>query len=235
MKVGGWRFEPRLVPTLATAGLVALTLSLAHWQVRRAEEKGERQALLETRLREPVVSLTGAVVNAEPILHRRVRAEGRYRPEGQIFIDNRQHQGRAGFHVVTPLRVEGGATLLVNRGWVARTEAYPRPPAVPVPEGPVAVQGLATMPPARVLELSAETVSGDVWQNLSIEKYRSRMRLDMLPIVLLAAPPGPGLIAVEDQPDAGILKHQEYALTWLALAVTAATLWVALNLRRATA
>ena len=155
-------------------------------------------------------------------------------PDGQIFVDNRIHGGRAGFHVVTPLAIAGaGALVLVNRGWVPRSGAYPASPDVPVPAGEQVVEGLATVPPRRVLELSKETVTGNVWQNLVISRYAAQFRREVLPVVILAAPPGPGLAAVEEKPDAGIAKHREYSLTWFSLAATVAALWVGLNLRRA--
>jgi surfeit locus 1 family protein len=233
VRIGAFRFAPRLVPTLAAAAMLALLLSLGRWQVMRAEEKEARQSLFDMRMKSPPFKLSGPVADPPALLYRRVQAEGRYRADGQVFIDNRMHEGRAGFHVVTPLELDGkGATVLVNRGWVARTADYPRPPPVPVPDGRVGVSGIATTPPARVLELSSETITGNVWQNLSIARYRERTRLDVLPFVVLAATPAPGLAAVQETPDAGVAKHREYALTWFALAATVAGLWIALNLRR---
>lgn len=227
-------FSPGPVPTIAALALVALTAWLGNWQDRRAQEKTGRQALLEAREVAPPLTITGAGGTAEDLLFRRLRAEGRFVADGQIFIDNRIHGGRAGYHVVTPFRLSpSGAILLVNRGWVARSAAYPAPPAAPVPEGERAIAGLAVLPPARFLELSADTVEGNVWQNLSIERYARRVRAPVVPVVLLANPPGEGLVAVDERPDAGIAKHREYALTWYSLAVTAGVLWVALNLRRA--
>jgi surfeit locus 1 family protein len=161
-----------------------------------------------------------------------VRASGRFVAAQQIFIDNRIHAGRAGFHVISPLAIAGSdAVVLVNRGWIARSSTYPAPPDVPVPSGDQVVEGLATVPPARVLELSADTVSGSVWQNLSIPRYAARSGMPVLPVVILA-PPAPGLAAVEETPDAGIAKHREYSLTWFALAATVAALWLGLNFRR---
>jgi len=227
-------FAPGVVPTTAAFALIALTLWLGSWQHRRAEEKTGRQALLEARVAAAPVTVTGAGGSATDLLFRRVRAEGRFLPEGQIFIDNRIHGGRAGYHVMTPFRIgASGAIVLVNRGWVARSAAYPAPPAVAVPEGERAIAGLAVLPPARFLELSADTVDGSVWQNLSIERFAKRTDAPVVPIVLLASPPGEGLVAVEERPDAGIAKHREYSLTWFSLAATLAVLWVALNLRRA--
>jgi surfeit locus 1 family protein len=213
--------------------LIAATLWLGRWQTHRAEDKQARQALFESRLHETPVQLTGSVPSAEPLLYRRVRASGEWIPEGQIYIDNQVQLGRAGFFVVTPLRLAGSSdALLVNRGWVERSSDYPRAPAVAVPRGAVDVTGLATLPPRRVLELSGNTVAGDVWQNLSIERYRDVRRMSVLPVVVLADAAGPGLVAVREQPDAGVAKHREYALTWFSLAFTTAVLWIVLNLRK---
>ena len=233
MRVGPFEFVPRLVPTLAAAVMIALLLSLGRWQTMRAAEKQTRQDLFESRMQAAPLALGGAPASADELLYRRVVASGRYVPDAQIYIDNRLHAGRAGFHVITPLKIDGAdAAVLVNRGWIARTAAYPKAPQVAVPEGTVRVAGLATRPPARVLELSAQTVTGDVWQNLSIERYRERTGRPVLPVVVLAAPPAPGLAAVEERPNAGIEKHREYALTWFSLAVTVLVIWIALNVRR---
>jgi surfeit locus 1 family protein len=234
VRLGAFAFTPRIVPTIGAAVAIALTLSLGRWQVQRAEEKAARQALLEARMNDAAVLLTGSVESPEPLLYRHVRAAGRWVAQGQIFIDNQVLEGRAGFQVVTPLRLEGREEMvLVDRGWVARSRDYPRAPPVAVPPGRVEVAGVATLPPKRVLELSADTITGNVWQNLSIERYRRQTGNAVLPIVILADRPAPGLAAVSERPDAGIAKHREYALTWFALAATVLALWIALNLRRA--
>jgi surfeit locus 1 family protein len=213
--------------------LIAATLWLGRWQTHRAQEKEARQALFEARLRETPVRLTGSVASAEPLLYRHVRASGEWIPEGQIYIDNQIRDGRAGFFVVTPLRLApSGDAVLVNRGWIARSSEYPRPPAVAVPRGVVEVTGLASLPPRRVLELSGDTIAGNVWQNLSIERYRGARGLNVLPVVVLADAAGEGLVPIREQPDAGVAKHREYALTWFSLAITTLALWIALNLRK---
>ena len=214
--------------------MLALLVSLGRWQMNRAEEKQARQALYEARQAEAAVVLTGSVPGAEPLLYRRVRAAGTWIAERQFFVDNQIVGRSAGFHVITPLRLEGRQeAVLVNRGWIARDGSYPRAPTVTVPTGRVEVSGLATRPPARYRELSSQTVAGDVWQNLSIERYGAHAKLALLPVVVLADLPGTGLTVVREKPDAGVAKHHEYALTWFALALTTLVLWIALNVKRA--
>ena len=213
--------------------LIALTLGLARWQVHRGEEKEARQALLEARAAEAPVTLTGPVDSAEPILYRRVRAAGVWMARGQIFIDNQIFEGRAGYHVMTPLQLAGKKdAVLVNRGWIARGPEYPRPPVVAVPEGPVQVSGMATLPPRRFLELAPETLQGPVRQNLSLDRYRAESGIAILPLVVLAEAVAPGLSAVREKPATGVERHREYSLTWFSLAATTLALWIALNLKR---
>jgi surfeit locus 1 family protein len=231
--MGGFSFAPTRWPTIGAALLIGVTLYLGVWQGHRGDEKEARQRLLEQRIRETPVVLTGSVGAAEPLLYRKIRAAGEFDAPGQIYIDNQVHQGRAGYFVVTPLRLRDGATVLVNRGWIARGNAYPEPPPVGVPSGNVEVIGLATLPPARVLELGPQTVAGSVWQNLSIDRYREATRKSVAPVVILADAPGSGLAAVHEMPDAGVAKHREYALTWFSLAATTLALWIALNTKRA--
>jgi len=232
MRIATLDFKPTRWPTLGAVLLVALTVWLGVWQTRRGDEKEERQRLLEARVREAPVVLTGSVAAAEPLLFRRIRAAGEYEAAGQVYVDNQVHRERAGYFVYTPLRLRDGALLLVNRGWIARGPAYPQPPAAPVPGGVVEVSGIATLPPARFLELGSQPVSGNVWQNLTIERYRAVAKAPVLPVVMLADAPGEGLAAIREAPDAGVAKHREYALTWFSLAATAAALWIVMNLKR---
>src|SRR5262249_26213194 len=108
----------------------------------------------------------------------------------------------------------------------------PRAPPVDVPQGLVEIQGTAVLPPRRFLELSAETVAGNVWQNLSIERVARAKRLTLVPVVVLADTTPPGLLPMREKPDAGIERHRESSLTWYSLAATALALWVVLNIRR---
>jgi surfeit locus 1 family protein len=227
------RFAPRPVPTIAAAALIALTVGLGRWQAHRAEEKEARQALYEARMSEPPVQLTAQVDSAEPLLFRRVHAHGSWIPERQAYVDNRVHDGKAGFEVITPLRIApGGAVVLVDRGWVARTAAYPDPPPVAVPGGAAEVSGLATVPTARFIELSSQAISGSVFQNLTLDRFRAWSGIAVLPVVILDDHPGPGLAAASERPDTGVAMHRQYEFTWFLLAATTLVLWLVLNVRR---
>src|SRR5690348_8243566 len=109
IRIGAFSFRPRLVTTVAAVAFIALTLWLGRWQVERRHEKEMLQALLDARTREPAVQLTGPVGAAQPLLYRHVSAKGEWIADRQFFVDNQVHDGRAGFHVITPLRIAGSA------------------------------------------------------------------------------------------------------------------------------
>jgi surfeit locus 1 family protein len=227
-------FHPRLIPTLAALGALAATLYLATWQQGRAAEKRALQAAYDQRRAMPPLTLSGtdAQMDAQSVRYRLATVSGEWLASGQIFVDNKFEQNAVGYHVLTPLRIAGTQRyVLVNRGWASRGANYPLPPNVAVESGEVNARGTLAVPASKFLELGRDTVSGSVWQNVTIERYRAATKLDVLPVVLLASPAGAGLRAVTEQPDAGVAKHVEYMLTWYSLALTITVLWIALNLK----
>lgn len=224
------RFAPTLVPTVAAGGALVLLLYLGNWQQQRAAEKRALQAEFTSRAAAAAVTLQGSLADALTMKYLRAAVPGMWMPEQQIFIDNKFDADAVGFHVITPLKIDDTSrVVLVNRGWIPRGRQYPLPPEAPPPSGSVVVEGVLTIPSERFLELNAATTQGRVWQNLTVERFRTSSGLDTLPLVLLAHTATPPLRAVSERADARVEKHVEYMLTWYSLAATLLVLWVALN------
>jgi surfeit locus 1 family protein len=211
--------------------VLALTGYLGTWQKNRADEKRALQAEYEARAILPPVPLTRTSRDVS-LRYRLASATGQWRSDDALFIDNRHHGTRAGFHVIVPLELAGGARVLVNRGWVARDASYPSAPRTALPMGEGVAEGLLVVPTTRFIELAPDTRRGAVWQNLSIERYRETSGHDVLPFVLLERTPPQGFVAVTERPDARVAKHVEYMWTWYSLAATVLVLWLALNVSR---
>ncbi len=228
------RFSPTLLPTLAALVVVVLTGYLGHWQQERAAERRALQHEFDVRSGQSPVRLN-ARTRDPAMRYRQALAEGEWHAPGQIYVDNQVSHEVAGYHVITPLKLHGiDSYVLVNRGWIARGPAYPAPPVVDVPAGPVSVTGQLTIPSGRFLELSTQSMQGAVWQNLTIERYRNATQFDVLPFVLLAHDARPPLEAIAERPDARADKHVEYMLTWYSLAAMVIVLWLVLNTKLAT-
>src|SRR4030065_407363 len=149
LRVGRLQRHAGLWPTLATLALLPLMIGLGMWQLDRAGQKQRLQAEYHRRHQDPAKRLLSVLEHPEALRFRRVIARGRYEPEYQILIDNRVHQGQAGYHVLTPLRLgDGSVRVLVNRGWVPLGKDRARLPVFETPREPVEVTGLAGVPPA---------------------------------------------------------------------------------------
>ncbi len=48
----------------------------------------------------------------------RISLSGTFIHDQQFLLDNRSHQGRPGWEVLTPLALDDGRLILVNRGWI---------------------------------------------------------------------------------------------------------------------
>lgn len=232
-----YRFQFRLVTTLAAAAGIALTLALANWQLDRAHEKEGRAARLGLLARDPPVSLAAAEVRAEDVEWRQVTVRGRFEPRYGVLIDNRIRRGVAGYHVVMPIEIgstSGGSRyVLVNRGWIAGNPERARLPDVRTPQGLVEITGLAVTPSRRFLELSSRTAEGRVWQNLTLERYREAFSLPLQPVVIQQESPlDDGLAREWDPPNLGVEKHYGYAFQWLALALTILVFYLVTHVRR---
>lgn len=217
------------VPTIAAVLLIPAFVALGYWQLQRAEEKRVLQAEYDRRASGPPTRLDAAAQTAEALQFRQVVASGRYRPEQQVLIDNRVHRGVVGYHVITPLALERGASqVLVNRGWVALGPDRQHLPQIETPAGTVTVTGIATVPHAGGLQLGRPNAPTDpVWQQLDVERYAKRLGAPLAPVVILldARSDAGGFVREWTRLDAGIAVHQGYAFQWFALAAAAIVLF----------
>ncbi len=72
--------------------------------------------MLEARSAEPVAPITSIEPAALP--YREVTATGTYDPAHEWILSGRSQGGAAGNHVLTPLVLDDGTAVVVDRGWV---------------------------------------------------------------------------------------------------------------------
>jgi surfeit locus 1 family protein len=216
-----------LVATVSALLGLAVTLSAAWWQFDRAASKERLKADYLARRAAPELVVPGPMPPLEALRFRRIRASGVFLPAGMIYIDNRTRNGVAGYEVVVPLRPEGSQeTILVNRGWIARAATRDTVPAVATPEGTVTVRGTAVVPPERVFELAQTTTEGPIWQNLVLERYRSRTGLKVADFVIQQEEAAAdGLLRRWNEPGFGVERHKSYAYQWLVFAALIVVFW----------
>lgn len=233
---GPYRFRFSLWPTLAAVAGIALALALGNWQLDRGHEKAALRQKLKTADREPLIAMPAAAIRAEDIAWRRVEVRGRFEPKHAVLIDNRVLHGAVGYHIVMPLRIgDSERYVLVNRGWVAGTGSRSTLPQVTTPSQVVTVVGLAMVPGKRYLELSTKVAEGNVWQNLTLERYREAVPIALQPVVIQQDNDlGDGLRREWAAPDLGANTHYGYAFQWFALAAAILVFYLVTHVRKRT-
>jgi cytochrome oxidase assembly protein ShyY1 len=122
--------------------------------------------------------------------------------------------------------------VLVNRGWIEAGRTRDILPQVATPKGELRVEGLALERLPRVLSLGV-SAREKLRQSLDIGEFAAETGLALQPIVIEQHSPAPdGLARDWPRPDAGIEKHDSYALQWYSLAALAVILAVVLSFRR---
>ncbi|MFM9885373.1 MAG: SURF1 family protein [Burkholderiales bacterium] len=228
------QFRPRLIATIGTAAFCVATIAAGFWQIDRADQKFALQRAFDAARRADSIDLNRNPVHAEAIAWRPVRARGEFLAAATVYIDNRIHQGTAGFHVVTPLRlIDSRRVVLVNRGWMPIGPVRHEPSIVPAESGISIVEGLLTLPHERPFELGTFDPTARVWPNLTIERFTKSRGIAIEPFVVLQTSDAPdGLIRAWEPPTTGREKNQSYALQWFSFAALALVLYVVLNLRK---
>ncbi len=200
----------------------------------RAAYKRALQARMDAGERLPIWEVGEAPVDKSEVLYRRVSVQGKFDPRYQILLDNRIHDGVAGYHVLTPLMMEGGnLAVLVNRGWIPVGKSRSTLPPIQTPSAQVKITGLAVDPDTRYFELNSTSPQNRVWQNLNFKSYAAWSRLSLHPFVLQqSSDSGDGLLRAWPRPDTGVDTHLSYAMQWYGLCATLVTLWLVLNVKR---
>lgn len=223
-------------PVLAAIAGIALFCALGFWQLERYELKQDLfQAFERAVERSPrTVTELERLDALDP--YTPVELSGRYDLSRQIMLDNRIRDGRVGVEVFTPLRLDSGGAVLVNRGWLPMERQRRRLPHAPGPQGPMTVSGLAAPPPATGIQLG-EVGEPDSWPWLTPylipDLAQEALGLSLPGKVVLLDPEAPGGFLRDWAP--GMLppeRHLGYAVQWFALALTAAVVWVLLTVKQ---
>jgi surfeit locus 1 family protein len=208
--ISGYSFRPRGWAIALAACACAAFIALGNWQARRAEEKRVAAAELEKKQ----LSLRGV-----------------FRPELTVLLDNKVRNHRAGYEVVTPLRLDG-EHVLVLRGWIEAGRTRDAVPEVRTPAGPVVVAGVALERLPRVMPLQDDPKSR-VRQGLELAEYAAQTGLRLKPFFLEQhSAADDGLLRDWPRADAGVEKHQSYSLQWYSFAALTVVLLVVLSFRR---
>jgi surfeit locus 1 family protein len=240
MRIGGFDFRPGLWPTLITLAVLPGLIGLGHWQLERADWKQslvDSHAASAQKFPQPLADIVEAGGELE---FRPVVVSGRYDLARQLLLDNRIYKGRAGYHVLTPVLLDGRKeAVLVNRGWLPMGQSRAVLPALPGPEQESIVTGTIARLPEKVFRLDSAEEENAGWpqviQHVNFEDIERRLGYALMPVVILLDSELAHGFTRDWKPVYGTTpdKHRAYAMQWYTLAVVLLLIYIGVNTKRA--
>lgn len=233
-------FHPKWIAfhLLVLAGVV-LMVNLAFWQLRRLDEVRDFNAQVAERIDQPRVPLAEllpegttlddpAVADAE---WRSVEVTGEYLPD-QVVIFNRSQGGRAGETTVTPMQLDDGRVLLVERGFLPLGDEPDAAPPAP-PTGDVAVSGRLRQSQERRRGGLTDGEDGPLReaQRIDMERLAGQLPGPAVPMYLQLVQSDPAVDPTVDPlpvalPSLDEGPHLSYTVQWFIFSLCAVVGWV---------
>lgn len=205
---------------------VPLLAGLGYWQLQRAEQK---QYWLDQQAALPMTRAESALKQLEHQDWVPVKLLIELLPDKIFLLDNRTLQGRVGYEVIVPVRVDEGSLWLASLGWVQASPRRDRLPDVSLQQQRLQVEGMLAHP-ARSITL------GDVPAELGWPRRVQAVDLEQISQAL-AQRVEPALLHLSTRISEQVIprsnihigvtpqRHVGYAVQWFALAVTL-VLWL---------
>ena len=190
--------------------------SLGVWQVERLAWKNDLVAAVEARSTAVPLDLNEAdwaAIDPETSEYQRVSVRGRF--EGNDTLSQAVTVYGGGFWVITPLALDDGRALLVNRGFVTAAE---RDVGISRPEGVVVITGLLRASEPDGGFLRSNNPHGGRWYSRDVAEIGAARGIDNLAPFFVDAD-----AMDEGYPIGGLTvltfsnNHLVYALTWFGL------------------
>ncbi len=237
-------FKPTLLGTLITIICIPVFIKLGFWQYEKAALKQKIQANFEQANTNQPPNLKDYISNSEHLEFKKVEVDGEYDTAFQILIDNKVENSLAGYHVITPLKIQNSDTyVLVNRGWIQGNKTRADIPVFDTPKDVQKIKGMAWLPTKKIftLEEKEKEQAGTkslpwqlVWQNLDMQKYIKTAPIKILPVIVKLDNDSPagGFVRNWEMSADRIVTHLGYAYQWFGFAFATLVIYLYLSIKK---
>jgi len=217
-------------------------ISLGFWQIERADFKDDLQQQILQRKILPSVSFEELPQSIEDRRYYPVKFTGEYDKQHSFLLDNITFNGRVGYHVFTPVKINTSKSVLINRGFVALGESRDKLPDLKTPAGEIVFHGLVDLPPSRTLVLAENVQQTERWpvvlQYIDLTEISQLLGYELYDMVLwLNKNESEQNKAGNFAYDLPVLnlnsaKNNGYAFQWFALSLALLVIYIVVNTRR---
>lgn len=219
--------------------LAVLFVGLGFWQLQRLDQRQARNELLQARLGlelQPLhillqqFSTDAPPAHPDSVAYRPTSVSGAFDPQFEVLLRSTEnYNGNPGYYLLTPLVLDDGRALLVERGWVPFEFKVPPVAEAAPPEGEVDLTGVITLErPTYEGWLSALAPRDppgelDITAYIDTERLEAQMPYELLPVYLelrTQQPPQDAALPLPNlEPEFTDGPHLGYAVQWFSFAL----------------
>ncbi|MDG4666380.1 SURF1 family protein [Mycobacterium sp. 236(2023)] len=199
---------------------------LAPWQLGKNTKTSRENSQISRSLNAEPVPVTTVLPqqdsSAPDEQWQRVTATGRYLPDGQVLARLRLIDGDPAFEVLAPFAVDGGPTVLVDRGYVKPVEGSGVPEFDAPPAGTVTIT--ARLRDSEVLARDKAPFEADGVQqvySINIEQIATLTGVPLAGSYLQLTDGQPGGLGVIPLPHLDAGPFLSYGIQWIAFGIIA--------------
>jgi cytochrome oxidase assembly protein ShyY1 len=141
--------------------------------------------------------------------NRAVKVTGSYDSATQLL--QRNPDGRSGYEILTPLHLDAGQTLVVDRGWVGSSTTTPGQPATDVTPPSGTVEGVVRLEPFD--DASGQVAPAGQTYDVTAEAFGNGV-LPAYGQLVSQDPAPPDDVELPEAPSTSLGPHLFYAIQW---------------------
>lgn len=225
-------FNPSLASTVLVIICVLVSLSLAHWQSGRIDEKKALQAHYEQMLKAEALNLNTLSSDQFQTLAgqewKKVSVSGEFLEKYQFLLDSQVYQGKPGYNVIVPLKISGSNQhILINRGWIAAGQNRNQIPTIPAISEQQPIRGFLARPKTLMPGFEQENISEKVQLFINMPALSDRISAPLAPMLIQLDERALGPLPREwPKYQAKIEMHEFYVLHWLIVALLSILIYI---------
>ena len=225
-------FKPKIIPIIATILGLAILLSLSGWQLKRLSWK---KNLIETRIdryekNSKELDELKDISNSE---FYKVNVVGSFLNNKEMFMPALSKNGNNGFHILVPIKLLDGKTIIYDTGWVPTHKKEQAKRTENLDDNISIKESVIRLPGRKGKYQPDNELENNFWFFVDTQEMSKYLNLNVeKKFYLEAANDGPEGYPLGGQTRIYIRNnHLQYAITWFLIACTLLGVFLAASIK----
>jgi len=224
---------------VVVVAVIVLMINLGFWQLSRYHERTAFNKVVTQRIASPVVPIAELLVDLQTtdqtptsLEWRTVQVVGEYLDDQTVVVVNRSQGGFSGKDPLTPILLENGTLVLINRGFLPLATQV-----ASAPSGRVEIIGRVRISETRRHGRLSDPSSGVLREiiNIDLDRLSTQMPTPLAPIyveMFTSKPEDSILLSQIASPVLSSGSHLSYTVQWFMFSIFVVFGWVVVVRRK---